>query len=371
MIKELFAVNVFDGQTILKNQLIQAEHGRILSLTTMDAPQNVPIVQYLSPGFIDLQINGGNKTFFTQKPTVESVEDIDRSCNALGTVWTLPALTTSPIANIKEGISAIRIFRENHSNTGVLGMHLEGPFISPEKRGGHPAEYVQQPTDDILKELIENGKYIIKLMTIAPEVFKPSQIAMLIEAGITLSVGHSNATYPQAKAAFDMGINLVTHFYNAMSLFLPKSPGVVGAVFDDPRIYTPIILDGIHCDYAAARIAWKLKKDKLFLVSDALFTGKTMKEFQWRGIHIMLENGTYRNSEGNLNGAAISLGDAVRNAVTHVGVPIQEAIEMATIRPAKALNIDDKVGKIAPGYPARFTIFDKALQNFEALCLVE
>jgi N-acetylglucosamine-6-phosphate deacetylase len=134
--------------------------------------------------------------------------------------------------------------------------------FNPEKRGGHPREYVQTPKDDGLKELVEQGKGIIKLITIAPEIFRPEQIAMLIDAGITVSLGHSNATYPQAKAAFGMGIRLVTHLYNAMSLFVPKSPGVVGAAFDDPDVYAPIILDGLHCDYAAA---WKLKKDKLFL----------------------------------------------------------------------------------------------------------
>jgi N-acetylglucosamine-6-phosphate deacetylase len=220
-----------------------------------------------------------------------------------------------------------------------------------------------------LKELIEQGKDIIKLITIAPEIFRPEQIALLIEAGITVSLGHSNATYPQAKAAFGMGIGLVTHLYNAMSLFVPKSPGVVGAVFEDADVYAPIILDGLHCDYAAARIAWKLKKDKLFLVSDAMFTGRVMKEFQWRGIDIVLENGTYRNSEGNLNGAAISLGDAVRNAVEQVGIPLQEAVEMATIRPAKAIGIDHLIGKVSVGYPARFTIFDRDLQNFQVIRL--
>ena len=222
--------------------------------------------------------------------------------------------------------------------------------FNPEKRGGHPREYVQTPKDDGLKELVEQGKDIIKLITIAPEVFRPEQIAMLIDAGITISLGHSNATYPQAKAAFGMGFHLVTDLYNAMSLFVPKSPGAVGAVFDDPDVYAPIILDGLHCDFAAARIAWKLKKDKLFLISDAMFTGGLMKEFQWRGI---------------LNGAAISLGDAVRNAVEQVGIPLQEAVEMATIRPAKAIGIDHLVGKVAAGYPARFTVFDQDLRNFQ------
>jgi N-acetylglucosamine-6-phosphate deacetylase len=313
--------------------------------------------------------NGGNKTFFTEKPVISSIEDVDNSCAALGTGWTLPTLITSPLANILRGITALRDFQSKFPGSGVLGMHLEGPYISPEKRGGHPREYVQKPTDNVLKELIDQGQDIIKLMTIAPEVFTPDQIGMLIESGITISIGHSNATYLQAKAAFGMGIRLVTHLYNAMSLFVPKAPGLVGAIFDDPDVYAPIILDGLHCDFAAARIAWKLKKDKFFLISDAMFTGRVMKKFRWRGIDIILENGTYRNSEGNLNGSAISLGDAVRNAVKEVGIPLQEAVEMATIRPAKAIAMDHLVGKVAVGYPARFTIFDQDLQNFEIVRL--
>jgi N-acetylglucosamine-6-phosphate deacetylase len=350
MTTALFAAKVFDGQTVLENQLIQAENGKIVSLTPMIAPVNVKNVQFLSAGFIDLQVNGGNESFFTQKPTIASVRDIDSSCATLGTAWTLPTFTTSTLANILKGITALRDFQSRYPGSGVLGMHLEGPFINPEKKGGHPREYVQTPKDDELKELVEQGKDIIKLITIAPEVFRPEQIAMLIDAGITISLGHSNATYPQAKAAFGMGFHLVTDLYNAMSLFVPKSPGAVGAVFDDPDVYAPIILDGLHCDFAAARIAWKLKKDKLFLISDAMFTGGLMKEFQWRGI---------------LNGAAISLGDAVRNAVEQVGIPLQEAVEMATIRPAKAIGIDHLVGKVAAGYPARFTVFDQDLRNFQ------
>ncbi|MDN5286741.1 MAG: N-acetylglucosamine-6-phosphate deacetylase [Mucilaginibacter sp.] len=367
MTSAIFASKVFDGQTILENQLIRAEAGKILSITPMATPLDVKAVDFLAAGFIDLQVNGGNEAFFTQKPAITSVADIDSSCAALGTAWTLPTFITSPFANILQGITALRDFQSRFPGSGVLGMHLEGPYINPEKRGGHPREYVQKPTNDELRELIDQGRGIIKLMTIAPEVFTPDQIAMLIEAGITISLGHSNASYSQAKAAFGMGIRLVTHLYNAMSLFVPKSPGVVGAVFDDPDVYAPIILDGLHCDFAAARIAWKLKKDKFFLISDAMFTGRVMKKFQWHGIDIILENGTYRNSEGNLNGAAISLGDAVRNAVEKVGIPLHEAVEMVTIRPARAIGLDHLAGKVAVGYPARFTVFDQDLQSFEVI----
>jgi len=160
---------------------------------------------------------------------------------------------------------------------------------------------------------------------------------------------------------------LVTHLYNAMSPFGHRQPGLVGATFDTDSVYAPIIMDGVHCDYAAARIAYQSKKDKLFLISDALFVGEKVTEFKWGEFDAFLQNGQYNNSEGNLAGATISLGDAVRNAVKEVGISVQEAIEMATIRPAKAVGLSDKVGSIALGYPAVFTVFDDDLSKFEVI----
>jgi N-acetylglucosamine-6-phosphate deacetylase len=190
---------------------------------------------------------------------------------------------------------------------------------------------------------------------------------MLLESGIKISLGHSNATYKQAKSAYNLGITLCTHLYNAMTQMGHREPGVVGATFDSTEVYAPIILDGFHCDYVVARIAYKIKRDKLFLISDALFVGDQIKQFQWEGFDAYLENGQYRNSEGNLAGAAVSMADCVKNAVKHVGVSLEEAIKMATIRPAKALGIDAKIGQIVDGFPAKFVVFDENLTSFSTL----
>jgi len=363
----IFASRVFTGTSVLENQLVRTDKGKITGIEAGIATEGTKTVKYLAPGFIDTHINGGNRFHFTQNAAIAGVEDIDLSCRALGTAYTLPSLITSPMENIFKGIDAVRDYQSKHPGSGVLGMHLEGPYLNPVKRGAHILAHLKSPSTTELKELISYGKDVISLLTIAPELFSTAQIELLLDSGMTISAGHSNATYQEANRAFGIGIRLVTHLYNAMSPLLHRSPGLVGAAFDHPLVYAPIILDGHHCDFAAARIAYKIKKDKLFLISDALFTARKVKHFQWESFDAELKNDQYINSEGNLSGAAISLGEAVYNAVHEVGIPLQEAIEMATIRPAHALGLSASAGQIAIGYPAVFTVFDESLRTFEVL----
>ena len=367
MQEQFFVRNVFTGNEKLEDQLITIENGRITHIASAKFDPEIKTVTNLAAGFFDSHINGGEKYYFTQKADEETIDDIYQSSINTGAAYVLPTLITSPQENILKGIEAIKSYTEKNPDSGVLGMHLEGPFLNPIKRGAHLAAYVRKPTDTDLQEIIRYGKGIIKLMTIAPEMFTTEQIQMLLESGITVSAGHSNATYDEATRAFSQGINLVTHLYNAMSAFGHRQPGLVGATFDSPSVYAPIIIDGIHCDFAAASVAYKIKKDRLFLISDALFLGEKITEFKWGEFDAYLKDGRYTNSDGNLAGATISLGDAVRNAVHIVGIPLQEAIEMATIRPAKALGLESQIGQIGIGYPAVFTTFDDDLEVFEVL----
>jgi N-acetylglucosamine-6-phosphate deacetylase len=366
---QLFAEKVYTGNSVLENQLIQVLDGKISSMEFAVPDPEVTKVANLSAGFFDSHINGGEKFYFTQKADEEAIEDIYQASVNTGTAYVLPTLITSPAENILKGIEAVKGYLSKNPDSGVLGMHLEGPFLNPVKRGAHVKEFVRVPTSSELEEIIRNGKDVIKLMTIAPEMFTDEQIQMLVESGITVSAGHSNATYEEAAKAFSQGINLVTHLYNAMSAFGHRQPGLVGATFDSEEVYAPIIIDGVHCDFAAASVAYKIKKDKLFLISDALFLGEKVTEFKWGEFNAYLKDGKYTNSDGNLAGATISLGDAVRNAVHILGIPLQEAVEMATIRPATALGIADQIGSIAVGYPAVFTTFDDDLNIFEVLKL--
>lgn len=364
---------IHTGTQVLENHTIIVENGRIKSIDPIDnfGHENARTIdlagKHIAAGFIDTHINGGQKHYFTQYPTEETIQDIYESSLALGTTHVLPCLITSPLDNILQGIEATRSFMQKNPNSGVLGMHLEGPFLNLAKRGAHLAAYVRKPTNAELEEIIKYGKDVIKIMTIAAENFTDEQLDLLLQNNIKLSLGHSNATHKQAQHAYHKGISLCTHLYNAMTQMGHREPGVVGATFDNADVYAPIILDGFHCDYAAARIAYKIKKDKLFLISDALFVGDKVTHFKWEEFDAYLNNGQYRNSEGNLAGAAISMADGVRNAVQQVGISTDEAIKMASIRAAKAIGMQDSIGQIAEGFPATFVVFDESLNHFEPL----
>jgi N-acetylglucosamine-6-phosphate deacetylase len=369
MSQVLFVEKVFTGSEVLKNQLIEIENNKIVSIKDSKSSAGFKHVSNLAPGLFDSHINGGEKYHFSQKADEETIDDIYQASVATGAAFVLPTLITSPQDNILKGIESVRSYQEKNPGSGVLGMHLEGPFLNPVKRGAHLAKYVRKPTNADIEEIIRYGKGVIKLITIAPEMFTEDQIQLLLNSGITVSAGHSNATYSEASRAFDQGIHLVTHLYNAMSAFGHREPGLIGATFDYNSVYAPIIIDGVHSSYAAARIAYKVKKDKLFLISDALFLKEKVTEFKWGEFDANLKDRKYVNSDGNLAGATISLADAVRNAVREVGIPLQEAVEMATIRPAKALGLESVIGRIAVGYPAVFTTFDDDLLNFSVLKL--
>jgi len=360
---------IHTGDEIINDSAIIVENGIVLSVQK-EIPENCQKVDLkgynIAAGFIDIHINGGEQLYFTQYPTEESIHDIYESSLKYGTTHVLPCLISSSQENILKGIEAVKNYKAKYNN-GVIGMHLEGPFINPIKRGAHLTSYVRKPTNTELEEIIRHGKDVIKLITIAPECFTDEQIEMLVESGIVVSAGHSNATYKQATHFFSKGIQLVTHLFNAMTQFGHREPGLVGATFENDNVYAPIILDGAHCNYAAARIAYKQKRDKLVLISDALFLGKKVNEFKWGDFNAHLEDGFYRNEEGNLAGATISMADAVRNAVLYLDVPVGEAIKMATCRPASAIKMDKQVGKIKAGFPASFVQFSNDLAQIETV----
>jgi N-acetylglucosamine-6-phosphate deacetylase len=369
MMTSVFAKKVYTHSRVFENRIISADNGKITNIQSGSPAAADHSVECLSPAFTDLQVNGGTSFNFTEKGDVEAVKDIHDACISLGTGYMLPTIITSPLENILRGIEAVKDFQQQFPHSGVLGIHLEGPFINPLKKGAHALSWIRKPTDEELKEIIHYGKGVIKLMTIAPEVFTSTQLDMLLDSGITIAAGHSNATYEEAIYAFNRGIRLVTHLFNAMSPFLARSPGLVGAAFDIPGVATPMILDGVHSTFSAARMAYKIKNGKLFLVSDALFAGRQKKRYQWGDFNAFLQDGQYINAEGNFAGSTISLGDAVRNAVFEVGIPVIKAIDMVTRRPAQAIGLDRMIGLVTPGYPAVFTVFDDALDTFSVLRL--
>ncbi|SEA24580.1 N-acetylglucosamine 6-phosphate deacetylase [Arachidicoccus rhizosphaerae] len=357
-----------DGAILIKNGKIQEVFASGSLPFTSDNTEIIDLQgRRLAPALVDIQINGGYQRYFSKDPDEATLLDITRSCHDYGTLHFLPTLISSPTKVIIQAIGAIRAFKEKYPEAGVLGMHLEGPFFNPVKRGAHSASIVRKPTDQELETIVKEGRDIIKVMTLAPEMFTDDQLRFLMDQGILLSAGHSDMSYEQAMHYFDLGINLVTHLYNAMSGFSPRTPGFSGAALERKGVWAPIILDGHHVHYGAARLAHQAKGEQLFLITDSSFLGRRVREFTWADFDAKMTDGTYRNKEGNLAGAAISMVEALQNALNHLPVTEPQALAMATSRPAKALGLDRQVGYIAPGYPARFCVYDAGFNNLEPL----
>lgn len=362
---------IHTGDEVLHGKNIIIENGFIQTITG-EKPGDMNHIdlhgENVSAGFIDIQVNGGEKFYFTQKPDAATLQDICDASLKYGVTHLLPCLISSSHETILQAIATLKVFMETHP--AVIGMHLEGPFINPLKRGAHLESLIRKPADNELKEIINAGKGVIKVMTVAPECFTDEQLLMLQEAGIILSAGHSAITCKQAQYYFSKGITLVTHLYNAMTQFGHREPGLVGATLQNDNVYAPIIMDGQHCDYVAAQVAYKAKGDKLFLISDAAFLGRQVKQFSWGNFNMQLtEDGNYRNTDGNLAGASISMVEAVQNAKKHLNIPAAEAIKMATCRVAKAIRCEDSIGYIKPGYPASLVSFDDDLEHIHSMVL--
>lgn len=370
MASAIINARIFTGDSVEDFSNIIIENGTITALTK-ELPTDIPVIDLkgknISPGFIDIQINGGREKYFSQTPDEDTLEEMYSACCSYATPFILPTLISSPLPVILKAIETVRRFRQTHP--GLLGMHLEGPFFHPEKRGAHNSSIIRKPTNEELKTIISHGKDVIKVMTIAPEQFTEAQLELLLESGILLSAGHTAMTYDQAQQCFRQGIKLVTHLFNAMTQMGHRECGLVGAVFDNNDVYAPIILDGGHCHYAAARVAYRQKLDKLFLITDSSFLGRQKKRFDWEGFNIKMIDGFYRDQEGSLAGAAISMPEAIKNAVDHLGIMLQDAVEMATSRVARAIRMHNDIGFIKPGYPAQFSVFNNDFSHVQNLML--
>lgn len=362
--KKITSKQVYTDNSILTGCEIFYDENEIISIKTGIRKKDFDI-ENICPAFFDTHINGGENFYFTQNLSSACLSDIASASRHGGTAFTLPCLITSSLENILKGIEVIKNHMANKPDDGILGLHLEGPYLNLEKRGAHMSKYVRKPTLAEVKKIVKAGKGVIKIWTIAPEVFEEEVLDYLLSQNITLSVGHSNATYEEANNAFEKGIHLVTHLFNAMSGLHHRSPGLVGAALANPRVWAPIILDGHHCHYGAARASFQAKKDKLFLISDALFLNQKIHHFRWEEFDAKLSPGpVYINSEGNLAGGAVSMGTCISHAVKEVGIPLETALDMATRRPAKAIGLEKKIGSIQVGFSSKMLSFKDDLTQF-------
>jgi N-acetylglucosamine-6-phosphate deacetylase len=329
------------------------EDDRIVDVVP-ECPPGVPREEMegdLVPGFIDLQVNGGGGVLFNDQPTIEGIEAIARAHRAFGTTGFLPTLISDEPAVIERAIRAVEGAIAKQV-PGVLGIHIEGPFINPEKRGIHDPGKIRK-IDDSAVELLASLSNGTTLVTLAPELAPPGVIAALAARGVVVAAGHTAATYEQTRQALDEGVTGFTHLFNAMTQLTGRAPGAVGAALES-KAWCGIIVDGLHVHPASLRIALAAKgPDKLVLVTDAMPTvgsGQTAFSLGDRPIH--LDNGRLTAEDGTLAGSNLDMADAVVNAARALQVDQAAAIRMATVNPAHALGIQDMTGSIAPGLRA-------------------
>lgn len=348
---------IFNGQVFEANKTVAVQQHKIISCSHNTTTENVMDMQsdYLVPAFIDVQLYGGNGQLFSEHPSVAALQATYAFALAGGATQILPTVATNSFEKMVQAIEAVRAYQQM-GLPGVVGLHLEGPYINPIKKGAHMENHIAIPTVRAVSELLHEGKDIIKMITLAPEVCSDIIIEMIQKAGIIISAGHSNATYQQAINAFDKGIHTATHLFNAMSPLHHREPGLAGAVMDAENVSCSVVADGYHVDYAAIRIAKKIMKDRLFLITDAVTTNTT------GAYQHQLQGNKYVVADGTLSGSSLTLLQAVKNCVTHVGIGLEEALRMASLYPAKVLAIDNSFGKIKEGYAAEMLWLTKELE---------
>ncbi|SKC35757.1 N-acetylglucosamine-6-phosphate deacetylase [Maledivibacter halophilus] len=321
--------------------------------------------KYLSSGFIDIH-NHGNYGHDAMEGTYDALESMGNYHIKNGVTGYLATTMTNSTENTIRAIKNVAsyIHEKNKEGSKVLGLYLEGPYFSQEKKGAQPPEYIKAPDIEELEMLLKEGKDTVKVVAIAPELKNAKEaIRYLKKQGITISAGHTNANYQEAMKGIERGITQATHLYNGMRGFSHREPGVLGAVLTDERVACEMICDGIHIHKAAMNMAVKLKgKDKIILISDAMMAaGLKDGKYQLGGQDVFVKDREARLESGALAGSTLTLNKAVYNMVHLVGVSLNEAVQMASLNPAKAIGIDNYKGSIEIGKDADIIAFNENL----------
>lgn len=365
----LAGARIFDGTHLDDGRAVIVADGRVRAVVKdTDVPSGVPVRRVeglLAPGFVDIQVNGGGGVLLNDAPTVEGVRTIAEAHRRYGTTGLLPTLITDTSERMREAIAAVRAAIDD-GVPGVLGIHLEGPFLNPARKGAHDAALMRRIADDDIPFLSSLGRGRT-LITIAPEQTTPDVIRRLADAGVILAAGHTAATYDEMRAAKDAGLTGVTHLFNAMPPLQGRDPGVVGAALDDAGLWPSLIVDLFHVSAPSLRIALAARGwEKAILVSDAMSTvGSDIRSFTLGGRVITRDGGRLTLADGTLAGSDLDMATAVRNTVEVLGLPVEAALHMASRAPAEFLGLGGELGRIAPGYRASLVLLDDALRVTE------
>lgn len=357
---------IYTGYQVLDGHAVLIKDGRIAQLCpARQLPENTPRHDVsgaiISPGFIDLQLNGCGGVQFNDELSALSIDTLaimQRANEKSGCTSFLPTLITSTDEMIIKAVKTMQQWLTQHKHQ-ALGLHIEGPWLNKIKKGTHNPDLIRPVTAELLKFLCDNADAVSQI-TLAPENVSAEDIRALRKAGIIVSAGHSNATYARAIEGFDAGITSATHLYNAMTAAAGREPGLTGAIFDSPQVYCGVIADGLHVHYANIRNAKAIKGDKLMLVTDATApAGADIEQFIFAGKTIYYRNGLCVDEQGTLSGSSLTMIEAVRNCVEHAGFSLEETLRMATLYPARAMGAEEQLGSIQQGKVANLTVFSR------------
>ena len=360
----LCGARIFTGEQFLDGHAVLVDGARVQDLRPVaDVPAGCPRHDLsggtLAPGFIDAQVNGGGGVLFNEARTTEGVAAIAAAHARYGTTGLLPTFITDRGNRRAEAVAAVRE-AVAAGTPGILGIHLEGPFLAPARKGAHDPGLIRPMTDADVDALLDTGLRTV-LLTVAAEAVSPPQIRRLAAGGVIVSLGHSDASYEAAATAADAGARGVTHLFNAMSQLRHRAPGLVGAALDGGGLWAGLIADGHHVHPAALRIALRAKQGpaRLFLVSDAMPPAGSMDDtFTLNGRTVTRRGGRLTLADGTLAGSDLTMDRAVRFAVEHLHQPLAEALRMASLYPAQFLRLDADRGRIAPGFSADMVLLD-------------
>ncbi|MDX1936002.1 MAG: N-acetylglucosamine-6-phosphate deacetylase [Flavihumibacter sp.] len=349
---------VFTGTEIVNGKAVLTNNGVIEAVVDEAAiPANYEHInlqqQLLAPAFIDLQIYGGNGFLFSQALSIEALQAVYEYCRAGGATNFLITIATNTDAVFFKSLEVAHQYLQQ-GGKGLAGVHLEGPYINPDKRGAHLLDCIKQPTSSEVAAFLQAGNGIIKMMTLAPEQCDIAVVKQLQDAGVVVSAGHSNASYEQATKSFDQ-ITTCTHLFNAMSPLQHRAPGMVGAIYNHATVCSSVVPDGIHVDFAALRISKKIMQQRLFIITDAV---AAVNE---GGYQHVFQHDRYVLPNGTLSGSALTMLKGVQNCVLHAGIALEEALRMASLYPARVMGWQ-QLGKIEKGCKAQLVVLNNSLE---------
>ena len=371
MRRYLTGARIFTGTEIVEGEGVLIDDGRILDIGAPASAGSVEVVRLpedalLVPGFIDAQVNGGGGVLFNETPTEAGIRAIVAAHRRFGTTGLLPTLITDAPEPMREAArAAIALTRKRGS--GVLGLHLEGPYLDAARRGVHKAEFIRAPSDADIDELcgwagqFPGGKLLV---TIAPEHVGDDAIRRMADAGIAVSAAHSGASFERTKEAVAAGLSGFTHLFNAMPPVVNRDPRIAAAGMTDAETWCGIIADGIHVHPALLRLTLTAKpRGKVFLVTDAMPPlGTAAESFELYGQTILRHEGRLTTEDGTLAGADLDLPAAIRNCLSLLGLELEEALRMASLYPAEFLGLADRRGRVAPGYAADLALLSPQIE---------